>query len=342
VKPAPLADAPTGSLLQWLQARARAGSASELPERLWEPALHGPLRDFLTRPGKASRARMVELAYCVAGGAAGTHPPELPLLVESLHAGSLIIDDIEDDSEMRRGAPTLHRTHGVPIALNAGNWLYFHALELLGRMPMASESAKLRAFEHTSSCLLRCHEGQALDLSARVNELARDEVAVVAATIARNKTGGLLALGMGLSALCAGGDGACLRALSEFGAAVGTCVQMLDDLSGLVDVRRRAKAIEDLRQARPTWLWAWLAQEASEEHYRACQLRLRAVMRGDDPGELLEALRFRVVAPGRACIRRGLVEAIAALRSELGERPALHAFERQLAMLEPLYLGAEG
>jgi geranylgeranyl pyrophosphate synthase len=55
----------------------------------------------------------VELGYRLAGGMPGTHPRSCPA-VESLHAGSLIVDDIEDDSDLRRDAATLHRIYGVP------------------------------------------------------------------------------------------------------------------------------------------------------------------------------------------------------------------------------------
>jgi hypothetical protein len=62
------------------------------------------------------------------------------LVVESLHAGSLIVDDIEDDSDLRRDAATLHRIYGVPVALNAGNWLYFWPQVLLSRIPLTDEA----------------------------------------------------------------------------------------------------------------------------------------------------------------------------------------------------------
>lgn len=341
MKPAALPDPPANSLIARLEARASEQHASMPAERLWEPALRAPLRDFLRRPGKASRARLVELAYCVAGGQPGHHPSELPLLIESLHAGSLIIDDIEDDSDIRRGAPTLHRMHGIAIALNTGNWLYFHAQELLCQMPLPSDAAKLAAFEHMSHCLLRCHEGQALDLSARASELGQHEICAVAATVARLKTGALLGLGMRLGALAAAAPARVQQALAEFGSAIGIVIQMLDDLSGVVVARRRAKAIEDLRQGRPTWLWAWLAQDASPELYAACQARLRDVMAGGDPAELLEALRFRVVAPGRLCARQALGLATRSLRAELGDAPFLPALEQLLAQLESRYLDGE-
>lgn len=341
MKPIARTSVASHALLEHLIARIGTARAAAVPDRLWERSLASPLREFLSRPGKASRARMVELAFCAAGGLPGAHPPELPLLIESLHAGSLIIDDIEDGSEQRRGAPSLHRLVGMPLALNTGNWLYFHAHELLGRMPLPSAEHRLSAYELMSSCLLRCHEGQALDLSARIDELCQHEVTAVAAAISSLKTGGLVSLGTGLAAIAAGARPAVQLALRGFGTAIGTGIQMLDDLSGLVDPRKREKAIEDLRTGRPTWVWAWLAQHASADVYGACLLRLAGVMRGEDPGDLLEALRFRVVASGRAHARNELALAARTLRAELGDAPALAPLERSIAQLEALYLEVE-
>jgi geranylgeranyl pyrophosphate synthase len=345
VKPIPALTAPRLALLERLELpsgdRSDTAQRLELPPRLWQQALLGPLHEFLSRPGKASRARLVELAYDLAGGAPGTQPPELPLLVESLHAGSLIIDDIEDESEQRRGAPTLHRMVGVPVALNTGNWLYFHALDLLCRMRI-SDSARLLAFQRLSRDLLRCHEGQALDLTARVVDLSRQEIGPVAMMVASCKSGGLLALGMALAAIAADAPKATRESLANFGEAIGIAIQMLDDLSGIVNPRRRAKAIEDLRLARPTFVWAWLAQDADDDVYRASLARLVSVIEGADPEPLIEALRFRVAITGRSRARCRLRDALATLRHGLGVGPLIDALERQLGGLERLYLESDG
>src|SRR5512142_2931568 len=66
-------------------------------------------------------------------------PAELIGIVEGLHLGSLIIDDIEDESSTRRGGPTLHRQIGVPNALNAGNWLYFWPALLVPRLKLGPD-----------------------------------------------------------------------------------------------------------------------------------------------------------------------------------------------------------
>jgi hypothetical protein len=108
-----------------------------------------PVHGFLSRPGKRIRACLLQAGFELAGGRG--KPPELMLdFVELLHAGSLVIDDIEDDSDSRRGQPTLHRQLGIPIALNAGNWMYFSALEKLTQLKgPAHRSAVHSASDHS-------------------------------------------------------------------------------------------------------------------------------------------------------------------------------------------------
>ncbi len=136
-----------------------------LPRAVWESALLGPAREILARPGKEFRKNLVEIAWQLSGGASKT-PIVLSLLVEILHAGSLVIDDIEDGSPYRRGKPALHAMCGVPVALNTGNWLYFWPFALLSRLgfPAPEELELSREIVRT---LMACHCGQGLDLSVR-------------------------------------------------------------------------------------------------------------------------------------------------------------------------------
>ena len=54
-------------------------------------------------------------------------------IVDKLHNASLLVDDIEDSSVMRRGAPTAHQLFGMPLTLNCANHVYFVALsDVLG------------------------------------------------------------------------------------------------------------------------------------------------------------------------------------------------------------------
>lgn len=318
--------------------RARDPLLSAVPLALWNEALFDPLREFLARPSKGFRARLVELGFRLAGGE-GTPPRELAAVVEILHAGSLIVDDIEDESDLRRDAPCLHRSIGLPLALNAGNFLYFWPQVLLAESPLSSP-LRLRAHERTVRCLMRCHQGQALDLSVRVDELAQSDVRNVAFAIASLKTGGLLGLATALGALAAHAEEARVEALAVFGSALGVGLQMLDDVSGIQNPRRRSKALEDLGHARATFVWAQLAEALEPAAYE--QLR-RELSARHEPGvaeALIERLRFRLGAFGTRPVRAHFSAALAQLRAAIGEHALFSELESELVLLERSYVEA--
>jgi geranylgeranyl pyrophosphate synthase len=312
------------------------GQAHGVPARLWDAALLGPLSDFLARPGKEFRARLVHLAWQLSGRK--TPPPaELPLIVEALHSGSLIVDDIEDESNERRGQPALHCRYGLPRALNAGNFLYFWALELLSRLalPPITELALHRAFSRT---LLACHQGQALDLSVQVTSLSQAEVLPTVCAVTQLKTGKLCELAAHLGALSAGASHAKAQAIAHFGCELGVGLQMLDDLGGITSLRRAHAGHEDLRHGRPTWPWAWAAQHLSASAYVGLQTLGRAVATaGEHPEHLASELRAAVSKHGRDAAHRRLWEALSRLAQAVPEPRALQELEHEITRLEKSY-----
>jgi geranylgeranyl pyrophosphate synthase len=308
----------------------RVFEGGDVPAAQWERALLGPAREFLRRPGKEFRARLVEACWHLAGGV-GDPPAELPLVLELLHAGSLIIDDIEDGSNERRGAPALHQLVGTPIALNTGNWLYFMPLVLLDQLalPPAQTLAMYRA---ASLALARCHEGQALDLAVSVFEVAQGDVARVVSAATARKTGALMELASKLGALAAGADSERVTALAEFGRELGIGLQMLDDLGSVICARRRAKGAEDLRHGRPTWAWAWLADSLDEVSFA----KLQQLGRAGEVAQLMELIR-PALEPARGRVRAHLAACLDTLIERVGAHPVIAAVAAELDRLEKSY-----
>ncbi len=312
------------------------GADHRVPAHLWEPALLEPLMDFLGRPSKEFRARLVHLGWRLSGRGLGT-PPELPLIIEALHSGSLIVDDIEDESNQRRGAPALHCRYGLPRALNAGNYLYFWALELLSRLalPPITELLLHRAFSRT---LLACHQGQALDLSVDVSELAQSEVLPTVSAVTELKTGKLCELAAHMGALAAGASQSKAQVIADFGRELGIGLQMLDDLGGITSERRAHKGHEDLRHHRPTWPWAWAAQNLDARAYAKLQKLGRAVSTsGERPEYLASQLRKAIASHGRKEARARLAAALSRLGEAVAEPRAILEIEHELARLEASY-----
>ncbi len=227
---------------------------------LLDTGLLSPANRFLGRSGKRIRESMLQLTFQMAGGQ-GKPPACLGNAVEWLHAGSLVIDDIEDDSLTRRGKSTLHREIGLPLALNAGNWMYFRALEQLldGSLTPLIQHRLLRQMIVTAR---RCHEGQTLDLTSRVDRDEPKDFHSIVRNISCLKTGGLVSMAASFGATATRSPKSLRDALSRFGTNVGIALQMRNDLEELRSLVRDANdsvelRCDDLRHARVTWPWAW-------------------------------------------------------------------------------------
>ncbi|MGJ7508336.1 polyprenyl synthetase family protein [Variovorax sp. GT1P44] len=122
------------------------------------------LADYPRRGGKMLRP-CICLATARLFGADLEDAVASAVSIELLHNALLIHDDIEDESDQRRGSPTLHALHGVPLALNAGD-----ALGLLSLAPLKANferlgmSLALQIFEETERTAWASAEGQALEL----------------------------------------------------------------------------------------------------------------------------------------------------------------------------------
>ncbi|WP_088280733.1 polyprenyl synthetase family protein [Ideonella sp. A 288] len=156
--------------------QVRAGVDAWLAGVDESPYLGPLLADYPRRGGKMLRATLCLAAAHARGAAAGAAMPTA-VAIELLHNALLVHDDIEDGSEQRRGIPTLHELHGVPLALNAGTALMLHA-----HGPLWSNSERLggrlalRVVEEFHRMGLHAVEGQALELGwQRDNRTTVDE-----------------------------------------------------------------------------------------------------------------------------------------------------------------------
>lgn len=116
--------------LEGYAALARGAARSYLCADGLSPYLETPAVEYLERGGKGLRPALC-LATCSAFG--GDVEEALPsaAALELLHTAFLVHDDIEDDSDLRRGEPTLHRRYGPALAINAGDGLAVFALGAL-------------------------------------------------------------------------------------------------------------------------------------------------------------------------------------------------------------------
>lgn len=206
----------------------------------WEGEGAGP-----KATGKRVRPLLV-LLTCAAGG--GDWQQALPAAsaVELIHNFSLIHDDIQDDSEQRRGRPTLWRKWGVPQAINAGDAMF--ALAHLSLEHLEGDIC-LQAVQLLPRVSLELTQGQYLDLAyeGRQDLTLEDYWPMV-----HGKTAVLLSACARLGALAAGATKTDLEAYAEFGHKLGLAFQAHDDILGIWgDERQTGKsAYSDLRSGK--------------------------------------------------------------------------------------------
>lgn len=122
-----------------------------------------PIWDLILRRGKRWRP-IFGILMGEALGKSSEHYEASACLAELVHSGALIVDDIEDNSLLRRGEQTLHLKYGTDVALNAGNTLYFLPYVELLTHKYLNEKQKLRIHEIWMKTILEAHFGQTLDI----------------------------------------------------------------------------------------------------------------------------------------------------------------------------------
>jgi geranylgeranyl pyrophosphate synthase len=306
-------------------------------EDIIQRALLSPLTDLTSNRGKRIRGKLVHLSWrLVSDGSPfsvmGAKQCRTGAdVIELIHAGSLVVDDIEDGSRMRRGKPALHMRYGLPIALNAGNWLYFWPFELVKALELPGETT-LSVYEYYHETLLKAHFGQAIDLGSRVDRLRQSCVAEVCRTSMTLKTGALMGFAMVLGGAIGGAAKETILALGDFGRELGVGLQMFDDLGNVLGIREPSKRYEDLTLYRPSLAWACAAKSSPSGY----QQFVTAVKKLPDTGELETWInKHNLIQTMREDAHRQLESTYNRLRTELDAQPvswSLRAFQelRQL------------
>ena len=186
-----------------------------------------PLRDILSRGGKRWRPLLMTLICESLGGGEAAIP--LSPLVEFPHNASLIHDDIEDDSDERRGKPAVHKIYGIDTAINSGSFFYFLSTCCID---YSGSFAKEIIYKLWSECLRRLHLGQSMDINWH------REVSFVPGLeeyylMCGMKTGSLARLAAELGSCTAGATPEKTLELGDAAEKMGIGFQILDDVKNL-------------------------------------------------------------------------------------------------------------
>ncbi|MFH0715022.1 MAG: polyprenyl synthetase family protein, partial [Candidatus Diapherotrites archaeon] len=127
-------------------------------------SLSKPIWDLLDRGGKRWRPALMMMAYEAVSGKKGEEILKYTPIVEMIHNGTLMVDDVEDDSALRRGAPCVHKIYGVDIAVNAGNAMYYFPLALLINNTELDAEKKAKLYDIATQEMINLSAGQGMDI----------------------------------------------------------------------------------------------------------------------------------------------------------------------------------
>ena len=217
------------------------------------PYLTDLLLEYPERAGKALRPAIL-LATCQAFGGTLEEAMGPAVAIELLHNAFLVHDDIEDQSARRRGRPTLHELHGLPLALNTGDALAMLSLRPLRDAPLLSARLQEAVFDEYLAMAHHTIAGQARELGWRRDNVVdlgpADYLELVGAKTCWYTTIYPLRVG----ALVGSRGAADLEALSRFGFFLGAAFQIRDDLLNLVGAEDEVgkEPLDDIREGKRT------------------------------------------------------------------------------------------
>lgn len=143
---------------------------NESPNELKE--LFESFKNYALRPGKRIRPLLLFLTYKGYGGKNENEAFKLGSIIEIMHSFLLVHDDIIDNSELRRGKPTLHKIYesifnsakiGIDTAIVVGDLISFFSVGVISELGVSDKTKKeiLRSF---SNCYVKTCFGQLLDI----------------------------------------------------------------------------------------------------------------------------------------------------------------------------------
>jgi len=318
--------------LQETMRRMKARVVEEIlalvPMRSPRAELYDLMRDYVTREGKGLRPTLT-IATCIALGGAMDDAVRAAGALELFHNGFLVHDDIADESTHRRGKPTLHITHGIGLAVNAGDAMNLFAVDLvLSNLPKLGLARTLGLIHEIMHMCRETVEGQAVELGwIRRNFVpARDADYFRMST---QKTGWYTCITpCRMGAVAAGlTNPEQLDRFNEAFRLIGIAFQIQDDVLNLIGETELygKEALGDLLEGKRTVMMIHLFRIASE---RVCR-RMTAI------NKLPRAQKTQAHAEEMlaAMQRAGSIDYAIALADRLAHRGVKH-FERDLAFIE--------
>jgi octaprenyl-diphosphate synthase len=210
--------------------------------------------------GKRLRPALL-LLCCGALGFTGEQRFNMAAVVEFIHTATLLHDDVVDDSTLRRGSATANAKFGNPASVLVGDFLYSRAFQMM------VDTQSMRIMQVLADATNIIAEGEVMQLM-NMHNAALDEVGYL--QVIRSKTAKLFEASARVGAILAGADPTMEAACADYGQALGTAFQVIDDVLDYTgDASVMGKNLgDDLREGKAT-LPLIAAMQRGSEHERA-------------------------------------------------------------------------
>ena len=201
-------------------------------------------RYIISAGGKRLRPALL-LLVCGALGYSRAQRFNLAAVVEFIHTATLLHDDVVDESTLRRGRATANESFGNPASVLVGDFLYSRAFQMM------VDARDMRIMQILADATNVIAEGEVLQLM-NMHDASLDETAYL--RVIRSKTAKLFEASARLGAVLAQSDDRIEQACADYGQALGTAFQVIDDVLDYDgDVAEMGKNLgDDLREGKAT------------------------------------------------------------------------------------------
>ncbi|GAA1392427.1 polyprenyl synthetase family protein [Luteococcus peritonei] len=275
-------------------------------------------RHIIDAGGKRFRPLLVNLGSHFGGEADETDLVRAALVVELTHVASLYHDDVMDDADLRRGAPSANRRWDNSIAILVGDYLFARASTTVA--DLGTDYVRLQA-----ETFARLVQGQ---IAETRGPQAGDDPLEHYLQVVADKTGSLIATSAVFGGMVAGAPQQVLDALSAFGEEIGVVFQLSDDIIDITSNVTGKTPGTDLREGIPTLPTLMLKASIDPADAELQQMVAGDLSDDDRLARTLEALRAHpVIERARAEVQRHADLALAHLEP-LPEGPAKDALAK--------------
>jgi octaprenyl-diphosphate synthase len=207
--------------------------------------LVGSVSHYIISAGGKRLRPVLLLLCCGALGFKGDQRFNMAAVVEFIHTATLLHDDVVDDSALRRGSPTANARFGNPASVLVGDFLYSRAFQMM------VDAQSMRIMEVLSNATNIIAEGEVMQLM-NMHNAGLDEAGYL--QVIRSKTAKLFEASARVGAILSGASANMEEACAEYGQALGTAFQVIDDVLDYTgDAAIMGKNLgDDLREGKAT------------------------------------------------------------------------------------------